>query len=438
MRPPRLRTFAPKSLYGRTILIVVLPIFLMQVVVTVVFFDRHWEEVTSRLAKGTTGELALLTELWEGADGADERAQIALRAREQLELQMGFVRGEVLPAENNRAIFEPFDRRLNRELRRHLSHPYAYDAESEADVVTIGVQLPEGVLTYRVPRKRVLATDGHLFVLWLVGATVLLGYAALVFLRTQVRSITRLADAAEAFGRCRDDPDFKPTGAREVRQAGRAFLSMRARIRRYVRQRTEMLAGVSHDLRTPLTRMKLNLELLPDCEEARDLRADVSEMERMLQDYLTFASGEAEAAFETVDVSGLANDVCAAAARAGRIVTMWVPPGLTVEAKPTALRRALDNLVGNALRHARTVSIGVEAAPEEVLIHVDDDGPGIPQARRAEAVRAFSRLDEARSGASGTGLGLAIVRDLARSHGGKLTLGDAPTGGLRATISLPR
>ncbi|MBB4659034.1 ATP-binding protein [Parvularcula dongshanensis] len=438
MRRPRLRTFAPKSLYGRTILIVVLPIFLMQVVVTIVFFDRHWEEVTSRLAKGTTGELALLTELWEEADDADERAQIVLRAREQLELDMGFVRGEVLPPENNRAIFEPFDQRLNRELRRHLSHPYAYDAESEAGVITVGIQLPEGVLTYRVPRKRVLATDGHLFVLWLVGATVLLGYAALVFLRNQVRSITRLAEAAEAFGRGRDIPDFKPTGAREVRQAGTAFLAMRARIRRYVRQRTEMLAGVSHDLRTPLTRMKLNLEMLPDGEEARDLRTDVAEMERMLQDYLTFASGEAEAAFESVDLAALADEVCAAAARAGRIVTMWVPPHLTVEAKPTALRRALDNLVGNALRHARTVTITVEAAPEEVLIHVDDDGPGIPAERRAEAVRAFSRLEEARTGASGTGLGLAIVRDLARSHGGKLILSEAPIGGLRATISLPR
>lgn len=440
MRLPTLKSVTPKSLFGRTILIVVLPIFAMQVVVTIVFFDRHWEEVTSRLAKGTTGELAVLTELWGTADVP--REEVALMARTQLEIDMGFAAGEVLPDENRRPLFEPFDRRLNRELRRHLDRPYAYDAETEADVITVGVQLTDGVLTFRVPRKRLLATDGYLFVAWLVSATVLLGLIALVFLRNQVRSITRLAEAADAFGRGRDAPGFRPSGAREVRQAGQAFMAMRARIRRYVRQRTEMLAGVSHDLRTPLTRMKLNLALQPQTEDVAELSADVAEMERMVEDYLTFASGEGEAAFETVQVAEVVDAACAAQARGGREVTMAVPSGLTVEAKPTGLRRAIDNLVGNAVRHARQVRVVAEEAGEEVLIHVDDDGPGIPEGRRREAVQAFARLDPSRGapkeGAGGTGLGLAIVRDFARGHGGKLSLDDSPLGGLRATISLPR
>ncbi len=434
-----LKRLAPRSLYGRTILIVVLPIFLMQVVVTIVFFDRHWEEVTSRLAKGTTAELELMTDLWFAARTESEREWIVERAaRQGLEIEMDYRPGAEIPARNRRPIFEPFDRRLNRELDRNLSRPFAYDAESDPDIITVDVQLPGGVMSYVVPRKRVLATDGHLFVLWLIGATLLLGVTALVFLRNQVRSITRLADAAEAFGRGRDAPDFKPSGAREVRQAGHAFMAMRSRIRRYVRQRTEMLAGVSHDLRTPLTRMKLALALQPDSEDIEALRSDVSEMERMLKDYLTFASGQAEAAFETVDLSALARDVAEGAARTGQRIETEVPPLLSIEARATALRRALDNLTGNALKHANKVRLSAEALGEDVCVHVDDDGPGIPEEQRAEAVRAFSRLDSARSGASGTGLGLAIVRDFARSHGGALSLSDSPLGGLRATLRLPR
>jgi two-component system osmolarity sensor histidine kinase EnvZ len=436
---PPFKSFLPKSLYGRTILIVVLPIFLMQVVVTIVFFDRHWEEVTSRLSRSAAAEVAVLTGLWTG--GLVPEEDVALMARE-LELEMALAEDEVLPEENRRPFFEPFDSRLDRSLRRALGRPYAYDAESEAEVVTIGVQTDEGVLTFRVPRKRLLVTEGYLFVAWLVGATVLLGLMSLVFLRNQVRSITRLAAAAEAFGRGFDAPGFKPSGAREVRLAGQAFLAMRARIRRYVRQRTEMLAGVSHDLRTPLTRMKLNLALQPQTEDLAELAADVAEMERMVEDYLAFASGEGEAAIKTVGLNALIDEACAAQARGGREVTMIVPPGLTVEAKPLALRRAVDNLVGNAVRHARTVRVLAEEAGEEVLIHVEDDGPGIPEGQRAEAVKAFSRLDPSRGApkgeGSGTGLGLAIVRDVARAHGGRLTLGDSELGGLKATISLPR
>ena len=431
-----LRQIAPRSLYGRTILIVVLPIFLMQSIVTWVFFDRHWEEVNARLAKGAAAELGLVTALYESAASDAERASVLARAEAELEISAGFVPGGALPARSRAARFDPFDRVLDRELDWHLDAPYWYDASGER-VVEVQVAAEGGVLAFAVRRDRVLATNGPFFVLWLLVTTVLLGYVAVVFLRNQVRSITRLADAAEAFGRGREAPAFKPSGAREVRQAGHAFLAMRARLRRYVRQRTEMLAGVSHDLRTPLTRMKLNLALQPDSEDVRELRSDVEEMERMVEDYLTFASDEDEAGVGTVDLSELLAEVAAKARRLDREVELDVRAGFTVEARPVALRRALANLVGNALRHGQRVRITAEVSDAEVRIHVDDDGPGIPEDRREEAMRAFTRLDTARTGAEGTGLGLAIVRDFARRHGGGLGLSDSPLGGLRATITLP-
>ena len=430
-----LRQIAPKSLYGRTILIVVLPIFLMQTIVTWVFFDRHWEEVNARLAKGAAAELGHVTALYNDAAPA-ERAQVLTRASDELEIAAAFVPGAALPDRSRPARFDPFDRVLNRELDWHLDAPYWYDASGEG-VVEVRVARGDGVLAYQIRRDRVLATNGPFFVLWLLLTTVLLGYVAVVFLRNQVRSITRLADAAEAFGRGREAPAFKPAGAREVRQAGHAFLAMRARLRRYVRQRTEMLAGVSHDLRTPLTRMKLNLALQPDSEDVAELRADVEEMERMVEDYLTFASDEDEAGVEAVDLAAMLGEVADGARRMGRDVELAVRAGFTVEARPVALRRAVGNLVGNALRHGQRVRVCAEVTDAEVRIHVDDDGPGIPAARREEAMRAFTRLDPARTDAEGTGLGLAIVRDFARRHGGRLTLSDSPWGGLRATIGLP-
>ena len=433
MRPPRLRAFAPKSLYARSIAIVVLPIFAMQVIVTLVFFDRHWEAVTARLAKGAAAELGLLTALYD-----EQGAEAAFaHAHDPLEISMRFEPGAVLPAEPRRPWFDPFNRVLRRELDWHLDAPFWYDTRSDADWVEVRVAHDGGALVYRLRRHRVLATNGYLFILWLVVATLLLGYVAIVFLRGQVRSITRLADAAEAFGRGADAPGFKPSGATEVRQAGHAFMAMRARIRRHMRQRTEMLAGVSHDLRTPLTRMKLNLALQPDTEDVEALRADVADMERMLAGYLAFASGEEEDQVEPVDVRGLAREAALAAARGGRAVEVAVPEAFTVQARPLNLARALQNLVDNALRHGRAVRVSAEASGEAAMIHVDDDGPGIPEDRRREAVRPFTRLDEARGGDGGTGLGLAIVRDFARAHGGRLSLSDGPLGGLRATISLP-
>lgn len=432
-----LKRFAPRSLYGRTIAIVVLPVFLMQAMVTWVFFNRHWEEVTSTLAKTTASDLGLLVKEWADRDAAG-RDRLVAQAAEELSIQMAFVEGGTIPEEDQRSIFNALNRVLDKELDWSLDVPYWYDTTGFDDEVETRVQLSEGYLTFRVARNRVVARNGHFFVLWLIGVTFLLGYVAIIFLRNQVRSITRLAAAADAFGRGEDVSGFKPSGATEVRQAGHAFLAMRARIKRFLEQRTEMLAGVSHDLKTPLTRLRLHLALQPDMPGAEDIKADVSEMEQLLDDYLTFARGDAEGSREGVDLAALSDDLAQKAARLGRHLETDVPEGLTLTAQAANLQRAVSNLLENAYKFASHVRLSAADTGDTTTIMVDDDGPGIPEEQRDEAVKAFSRLDSARNtNTPGSGLGLAIVRDVARAHGGTLRLDQSPLGGLRAVIHLP-
>ncbi|WP_370335601.1 ATP-binding protein [Parvularcula marina] len=433
-----LKRFAPKSLFGRTILIVVLPIFLMQSIVTWVFFNRHWEEVTATLAKSTASDVGFLTEQWLERGSQDEQVSLLTKAREDLEITMTYVPTASIPEEDQRSFFNALNRVLDRELDWSLDRPYWYNTTGFDNEVEIRVQLDDGYLRYRVDRSRVVARNGHFFVMWLIGATGLLGYIALIFLRNQVRSITRLAAAADAFGRGEDVSDFKPSGAREVRQAGHAFIAMRARIKRFLEQRTEMLAGVSHDLKTPLTRLKLHLALDPDMPGADKMKSDLGEMERLLEDYLTFARGEAEDLREKVDLEELADELGQNAARLGRTLKAEVEPGLSLIAQKSQLSRAVSNLVTNGFKFADEVHFTAARKGETIEIAVDDDGPGIPEEERDAAVKAFSRLDIARnSNISGSGLGLAIVRDIARAHGGALRLESSDLGGLRAVIALP-
>jgi two-component system osmolarity sensor histidine kinase EnvZ len=303
-------------------------------------------------------------------------------------------------------------------------------------LVLIRLQQPDGVLDIQAPRKRLAIGTLFLFVGWLVGSALLLFGIAALFMRNQVRAIRRLARSAEAFGMGRDVPPIRPEGAMEVRQAAAAFNRMQDRIRRFLAQRTEMLAGVSHDLRTPLTRLSLALAMLPRTEEWRqdvaEMTADVQEMDRMIGGYLAFARGEGAEQAESVNLSAILDDVAAGARRAGTLLDLDVPPGLTLKLRADAVRRAITNLVDNARRHAMHVALGAAAQGRSVLITVDDDGPGNPADKRESVFRPFE------SGSSGgTGLGLTIARDIVRAHGGEIVLEDSPMGGLRARIRLP-
>jgi two-component system osmolarity sensor histidine kinase EnvZ len=274
----------------------------------------------------------------------------------------------------------------------------------------------------------------------MVGSALILMGIAIIFLRNQVRPIERLARAADSFGKGRAVPDFKPYGATEVRRAAQAFITMRERIERHISQRTEMLAGVSHDLKTPLTRLKLALAMLPDDGDIRPMRADIAEMEHMLDEYLAFARGEGSEESQTIDLSALLRDTAAAAAKARQRdgVVINAPMHVMVSVKRAGLRRLLANLIDNALKHAAHVIVTLTQDERLVEIAVEDDGPGIPEARREEAFRPFHRLDQGRNlQTGGSGLGLAIARDIARAHGGDIVLDKSAKGGLKATVRLP-
>ncbi len=434
-----LRRYFPKSLYARVVLIVILPIFLMQAVVTVVFFNRHWDLVTANLSANVAGQVALVTRLYEENPEAAERAKVEQWALDDLDLSVRFEAGGGIPQKDKLAPFNVYNSTLERRLGEALDKPYWFNTRSWPAFVEIRVQLDDGSLVFFAYRDRVFATTGPIFLFWLISTSILLGGIAIVFLRNQVRSILRLANAAEAFGRGRDAPDYRPTGATEVRKAGYAFIAMRERIKRQLEQRTTMLAGVSHDLRTPLTRIKLALAMEPDTPEVIALRNDVLEMERMVEAYLEFA--RSEASDEDPDVFALGemiSEVESNTKRTGHTLQVDIPAGLVIAARRSALQRAVSNLVNNSLRHANKVWVSAERTERHIEIHVDDDGPGVDKNLYDEIFKPFTRLDEARNlNESGMGLGLTVVRDVARSHGGDVTLDKSDKGGLRATIRLP-
>ena len=429
----------PTTLFGRSLLIIVLPVALMQIAVTWIFFDAHWQTVTSRLSDGLAGDIAWAVESYQDDPTPAALAKLSARAEESMSLSVALQPGRALPQNRRASLFAVIDRSLQRALAARLDAPFWFDTTRYPAYVDIRVQVNEGVLRILAPRDRAFATQGHIFVFWMSIATILLTAVAVLFIRNQVRAIERLADAADAFGRGGDAPSFKPSGAREVRQAASAFMAMRSRIQRHIDQRTALLASVSHDLRTPLTRLKLELALAEPGKRTAEMKRDLAEMEHMIDEYLAFARGEGGEGVEAVGLRTLIEEVSEGAVRAGARVEVAVEPDLTAQARPNALKRALSNLVMNASVHGEHVRVAARARLHGgVEIVVDDDGPGIAADRYEEAFKAFSRLDAARNqNEKGVGLGLAIARDVARGHGGDIVLDRSPLGGLRAVLRLP-
>ncbi|ODT63360.1 MAG: two-component sensor histidine kinase [Phenylobacterium sp. SCN 69-14] len=429
----------PTSLFGRSLLIIVLPVALMQIAVTWIFFDAHWQTVTSRLSDGLAGEVAWAVESYQDDPTDATMVRIAGRAEKSLNLSIALQPGRSLPDSRRTNAFAVVDRAIDRALSQRLDAPYWFDTTRYPAYVDIRVKIDQGVIRILAPRDRAFATQGHIFVLWMAMATILLTAIAILFIRNQTRTIERLAAAADAFGKGVDMPAFKPSGAREVRQAAHAFLAMKSRIQRHIDQRTALLASVSHDLRTPLTRLKLELALADPGPRTADMKRDLSEMEHMIDEYLAFARGEGGEAVETVHLKALIDEVSEGAVRAGAQVSVQADPDLMAAVRPNALKRALSNLVMNAAAHSEQVAVLAARRPSGgVEIVVDDDGPGIPADRYEDAFKAFNRLDESRNqNEKGVGLGLAIARDVARSHGGDIVLDRSPLGGLRAVVRLP-
>ena len=432
------KRLTPTSLFGRSLLIIVLPVALMQIAVTYVFFDAHWQTVNSHLTEGLAGDVALILQTYEEDPSPASLKTLRDRAQANLDLSIVVQDGGVLPRGRRPSLFIAVDRSLSKALADRIDAPFWFDTGRYPAYVDVRVKIPGGVLRIIAPKDRVFATRGHIFIFWLTAATLLLTAVSVVFIRNQVRAIERLAFAADAFGRGADVA-FRPHGAREVRQAARAFLAMKARIQRHVDQRTILLAAVSHDLRTPLTRLKLELALSPPGPRTEAMGRDLGEMEHMIDEYLAFARGEGGEGVETVRLADILGDVRASAERAGASVAVDAVADVLAQVRPGALKRALTNLVANAIGHGGRVQItAATTVAGGVAIHVDDDGPGIPSDRYDEAFAPFGRLEAARGpNTKGVGLGLAIARDVARGHGGDVILSVSPLGGLRATLTLP-
>jgi len=437
----KLKRLLPLSLFGRSLLIMVTPLLIVQVVAAWVFYDRHWDTVSRRLATGLAGDVAFLVEMRERPGGEPEDRELVIGALRHFELQVTFDDNLTLDTHAAEAA-GAVQNLLAGALAERVRRPFIVDAESRPRDVEIMIQLDDGVMTVIAPRKRLYSSTTWLFLLWMIGTSLVTAAIAIHFLRRQISPILKLAHAADSFGRGIDVPSFRPEGATEVRQAARAFLLMRERLKRQISQRTEMLAGVSHDLRTPLTRMKLELAMLGDNPDARGLADDIVEMERMIEGYLAFARGEGSEVPVPTDLGSLVAEVVDGARRARQDVALTLQTEdetrLTIPVRPDAFRRCLANLVGNACRHGRRVAVSIHRLADAIEILVDDDGPGIPPIHREEVFRPFFRLDRSRNPATGgTGLGLTIARDVARGHGGDVILESAPSGGLRARVTVP-
>ena len=430
-----MRRYLPRSIFVRSLLIVLVPIVILQIVLAIVFYERHWENVTRYLTNAVAGDIQALIWIYYTHEAGDLPDKALVIGRRFFDFSSRFLPGTRLPESVPAATRQT---RVERLLGQSLDHtvrlPFIIDNTQQSNTV-VRIEMPEGVLVVSIPNRRVESRTTDLFVYWMLGTSAALALVAAYFVRQQIRPINRLASAAEKFGRGIIDVEFKPSGAAEVRRAAHAFLAMRERIRRQIEQRTFMLASVSHDLRSPLTRMKLELAFIGETEEVANLRRDIEEMEHMVDVYLAFARGQGEETSQAFDLAAVIREVTAEAASP---VETRVTEDLPFLGRAGAVKRCLTNIVDNACRYGTVTVLEARRENGSIAITLDDDGTGIPEASRAEAFQAFTRLDASRDpNLSGSGLGLTIASDVVKSHGGDIFLEDSPLGGLRVRITLP-
>ncbi|MBK5958771.1 two-component sensor histidine kinase [Rhodoplanes elegans] len=428
----------PTRLYARTLLIIIAPMVILQSVVAFVFMERHWNTVTRRLSAAVTQDIAALIDIYQSYPQDPDYTTLRRIAQQRLGLVVDVLPGTALPPVGPKPFFSLLDQALSREISLQIGRPFWIDTVGRSSLVEIRIQLDKNVLRVFARRNAAYASNSEIFLLWMVGTSLVLITIAILFLRNQIRPILKLTEAVESFGKGRDVPNFGPRGAQEVRRAALAFIEMKRRVERAIEQRTTMLAGVSHDLRTVLTRFKLELALLGDGPDFDPLKKDVDEMARMVEAYLAFARGDSGEQAEPTDMAAFLDELKADAERGGHRTSVAFHGHPVVTVRPYAFRRCLANLVSNAARYAGEIAITGHRDHRWLTVTVDDDGPGIPAHQREEVFKPFLRLDDARNqDEGGTGLGLAIARDIVRSHGGDITLGDSPLGGLRATVRIP-
>ncbi len=432
----------PKGLYARSLLIIIVPMVVLQSVIAFVFMERHWQTVTQRLSKTVTADVAAIIQIIEEYPQDPEFAQITEIARDKLGLNISILPPDPFPPAVGKPFFSLLDDTLRTEITEQIGRPFWIDTVGDSDLLEIRIRLekPENVLRVFVLRNKAYASNSHIFLIWMVGTSLVLLIIAILFLRNQIRPIQQLSFAADSFGKGQVMPkDFRIRGASEVRQAGLAFLQMRSRIERQIEQRTAMLTGVSHDLRTILTRFKLQLALLSQSNETEELQADVDDMQKMLEGYIDFAKGDTDEVIETININDVLQRHNLEKDLLEKEYEIDCPTDLAIHIRPNAFTRLTSNIVSNAFRYANQLNVKVTEGNERITLTFDDDGPGIPEDMREEVFKPFMRLDEARNlDETGTGLGLSIARDIARNHGGDINLYDSPQGGLRVIVVLPK
>lgn len=421
----------PASLFGRALLILILPTVLIQAVMAYIFFDRHWDNVSRHMSKALAGEAAYLVRQLEKKPAGPMPAAVRdFDMVTDIDIYLDSV--DSFPADMKSPDYPEFQE----QLRTAIMQPFA--VRKLENVVEVRILLPHEVLRLTAPAKRLESPTTVIFILWMCGISIVFLFIAVIFLRNQIRPIRKLAQAADSFGRGMDLPEFKPSGAQEVRVAARAFITMRERIKRQLRTRTEMLAGISHDLRTPLTRMKLQLAMLRDREAVRELTDDVQQMEHMIEEYLAFTRGDAGEDTMRVSVRGLLADVVEDYRRMEADVTLRAEQDVMAELRAVGFRRMLHNVIDNAIRYGKRCDLTLRITPNAFDILADDEGPGIPENKHEEVFQPFRRLDPSRNvNTGGVGLGLTIARDIVLSHGGSIMLASSPKGGLRVIIHVP-
>lgn len=430
-----LRTFLPRTLFGRSLLIILVPVILLQVILTSVFLDNHFRKMTTRLAEAVAGEVTFLLATH---DEPGDLLSINRLARENFGITLSEI--SEFPQQNRfgSGIWERWvTQYLDEVLEEKLNEPsrvYYHDGS-----ISIFVQTAQTVYVFTFPERRIYTSSSYIFLLWMVSSALLLSLIALIFMRNQIRPIRRLAIAAERFGRGQEAPSFKPTGAREVRAAAKSFIVMKERLRRQMDQRTAMLAGISHDLRTPLTRLKLSLSMMEDNQDTAEMKADINEMERMIKGYLDFVRGGEDEPVERVALAAYIRKSLMAHKNLEIELANHCAEDVFITLRPMAFDRALSNLLTNAGRYGEKIRVTASCDDEAFILEVEDNGPGIPDDKLEDVFKPFYRLDEARGlSTGGVGLGLTIARDIILAHGGLLSLEKSlDMGGVSARIELP-
>ena len=428
-----IKKLLPKQLFYRALLIVAIPIIILQLTISIVFFDSLWIKTNKGMTRALIGEIKTFINAYEKEEY--NKDSLIILFQEHLDFNVKFEPYKILPKEDLERWFSPIDRNLRRELKSKISN-YWFDTTSYKNLIDLKIKYGDGYFQFYIPKERVTSSSARLFAFWITLPAFLLITIAIIFLKNQTRPIINLARASEKFGRGEDIEEFRPSGALEIRQAGFEFEKMRKRIIRHLNQRSEMLSGISHDLRTPLTRIKLQLSFIKDKEISKKLSDDVGEMEKMLNEYLQFASSRSAEITETFDLSELLKTTIMKYEK--KEITTDISKEVFLDGRKNLMQRCFSNLIDNAIKYSANVYISLRKLNNNILITIDDDGPGIPENERENVFKPFYKIDKSRGDSkSSVGLGLSIASDTVKSHGGNIKLETSPTNGLRIKVILP-